>query len=104
MIDGVEKRIPTYDLDGFRQEFCSTKALRMTRTAQNDVLQLGLSLQDVVQVVQRMKRIHFYKSMTTYANHRIWQDVYHVPWSSLLLYVKLTVDDCGRLIVSMKEK
>ena len=100
----MEKRTPTYDLAGFREEFCSPKALRMTRTAQDTALQLGLTLRDVVQVVQSMKRAHFYKSMTSHANHRIWQDVYHVPWGALALYVKLTVDDRGRLILSMKEK
>ncbi len=100
----MEKRTPTYDLDGFRQEFCSAKALRMTRTAQDCTLQLGLTLQDVVQVVQSMKRAHFYKSMTSYVDQRVWQDVYHVPWAHLVLYVKLTVDELGRLILSMKEK
>ena len=55
------------------------KALRMTRTAQDATLQLGLTREDVVQVVQSMKREHFYKSMTSFGDHRVWQDVYHVP-------------------------
>ena len=100
----MEKRKPTYDLDGFRQELSSAKALRMTRTAQDATLRLGLTLEDVVQVVQSMRRSHFYKSMTSHADHRVWQDVYHVPWGGLVLYVKLTVDELGRLILSMKEK
>ena len=100
----MEKKTPTYDLEGFRQEFCSVNTLRMTRTAQEAALRLGLTLRDVVCVVQSMKRSHFYKSMTAFADHRVWQDVYHVPWESFLLYVKLTVDDQGRLILSMKEK
>ena len=99
----MEKRIPTYDLAGFREEFSSIRALRMTRSAQNATLQLGMTLQDVVQVVQSMTRKHFYKSMTSHGDHRVWQDVYHVPWGALVLYVKLTVDDVGRLILSMKE-
>jgi len=37
----MEKRKPTYDLEGFRQEFRSVKALRMTRTAQDATLRLG---------------------------------------------------------------
>lgn len=100
----MEKRKPTYDLEGFRQEFCSVRALRMTRTAQDATLRLGLTREDVVQVVQSMKRDHFYKSMTSFDDHRVWQDVYHVPWEDLVLYVKLTVDELGRLILSMKEK
>jgi motility quorum-sensing regulator/GCU-specific mRNA interferase toxin len=100
----MEKRKPTYDLEGFRQEFCTVRALRMTRTAQNTAWALGLSLADVVQVVQGMKREHFNKSMTSFADQTVWQDVYRVPWQSLELYVKLTVDGLGRLILSMKER
>ncbi len=51
-----------------------------------------------------MKRGQFYKSMTAFEDHRVWQDVYYVPWSGLVLYVKLTVDELGRLILSLKEK
>ncbi len=100
----MDKRKATFDLEGFRQEFCTTRALRMTRTAQNACFALGLSLQDVVAVVQSMKRSHFYKSMTSHDDHSVWQDVYHVPWGGFVLYVKLTVDSLGRLILSLKEK
>lgn len=100
----MEKRRPTHDLEGFRKEFCSVRALRMTRTAQNTAFLVGLSLEDVVLVVQSMKRTHFYKSMTSYDDSRAWQDVYRVPWGNLTLYVKLTVDELGRLVLSMKEK
>lgn len=45
----------------------------------------------------------FYKSMTTYADHRIWQDVYHAKTAnSADAYLKLTVID-DVLIVSFKE-
>ncbi len=47
--------------------------------------------------------VHFYKSMTTYADHRIWQDVYRTKISSGdEVYLKLTVID-DVLIVSFKE-
>lgn len=100
----MEKRTPSYDLEGFQREFCVVAALRMTVTARNCAFELGLTLEDVVQVVQSMKRAHFYKSMTAFGNHRQWQDVYRVPWQELTLYVKLTVDELGRLILSMKEQ
>jgi hypothetical protein len=51
-----------------------------------------------------LERRHVYNSMTSHADRRVWQDVYHVPWAGLVLYVKLTVDELGRLILSMKEK
>jgi motility quorum-sensing regulator/GCU-specific mRNA interferase toxin len=46
---------------------------------------------------------NFYKSMTTHADHRIWQDVYHAKTTSgAEVYLKLTVID-DVLIVSFKE-
>jgi len=45
----------------------------------------------------------FYKSMTTYADHRIWQDVYRTRTAENdEVYLKLTVID-DLLIVSFKE-
>ena len=38
------------------------------------------------------------------ANSAIWQDVYHVPHGSLVLYVKFTTDIEGYLVISFKEK
>jgi motility quorum-sensing regulator / GCU-specific mRNA interferase toxin len=40
--------------------------------------------------------------MTTYADHRIWQDVYHPQTSAGPIYLKLTVVE-HVLIVSFKE-
>lgn len=52
-----------------------------------------------------MQRRHFYKSMTAYADHRSWQDVYHVPSAVGVLYVKFTADLVAEfLLLSFKEK
>ncbi len=40
--------------------------------------------------------------MTTYHDHRLWQDVYHVHAQPGWIYVKLTVVD-DVLVVSFKE-
>jgi motility quorum-sensing regulator/GCU-specific mRNA interferase toxin len=100
----MEKRTPHHDLKGFQVEFVAEQALRLTQTAIDCVKALGLSLADVVIIVQSMNRKMFFKSMTTYADHKAWQDVYHVPFQALVLYVKLMIDDRGRLIVSLKAK
>ena len=47
----------------------------------------------------------FYKSMTTFADHRNWQDVYHVPADDVLLYVKFQADAVtGFRVMSFKER
>lgn len=49
-----------------------------------------------------LKPSDFYKSMTTYADHTIWQDVYRPSTKAGDVYLKLTVID-DVLIVSFKE-
>ena len=50
-----------------------------------------------------MRRSQFSKSMTSYADHRIWQDVYHVPSRAGVLYVKFTADAVSEfLLLSFK--
>ena len=65
---------------------------------------LGLTLVEIVALIQTITREQFYKAMTSIADHRIWQDVYHVSWCDLLLYVKFTTDAEGYLVISFKEK
>jgi motility quorum-sensing regulator/GCU-specific mRNA interferase toxin len=100
----VEKRTPHYALDSIKATFITAASLRMTWTARNTALALGLVAADVVRIVQGMTREQFHKSMTSLADHRVRQDVYHVPFESTVLYVKFTTDAQGYLVISFKEK
>jgi motility quorum-sensing regulator / GCU-specific mRNA interferase toxin len=52
-----------------------------------------------------MRRSRFHKSMTAYRDHRVWQDVYHVPSSQGPLYVKFSADAVTEFVLlSFKEK
>jgi motility quorum-sensing regulator / GCU-specific mRNA interferase toxin len=67
-------------------------------------LELGIpGLEGMCAVIQSLTAADFYKSMTTHADHRIWQDVYHAKTSlGLAVYLKLTVVE-EVLVVSFKE-
>jgi motility quorum-sensing regulator/GCU-specific mRNA interferase toxin len=78
----------TYDLASIQADFSTVDGLRMTVGARNSAFALGLTLQGVVTFTQTMTRQHFYKSMTSFADHTVWQDVYHVPHEEAVLYVK----------------
>ncbi|HBK49975.1 MAG TPA: mRNA interferase MqsR [Pseudomonas sp.] len=54
------------------------------------------------EVITGLERRDFYKSMTSYADHRVWQDVYRPLTVKGYLYLKLSVVD-DALIVSFKE-
>lgn len=100
-----EKRKPTYDLDAFKTAFSSVDRLNVTRTALTTATTLGFGRAEIVATIQTMQRSHFYKSMTALADHRIWQDVYHVPSAVGELYVKFTADIVTEfLLLSFKEK
>lgn len=79
--------------------------MRVTKSALKDAQALGFTLVMMMEVIQSMRQGQFYKSMTSHADHAQWQDVYHVPWNDLLLYVKFTDDRITEfLLLSFKEK
>jgi motility quorum-sensing regulator/GCU-specific mRNA interferase toxin len=63
---------------------------------------LGFDFQGIVAVVLALTPKDFYKSMTTHADHRVWQDVYRPTTPAGPIYLKLTVIE-DVLIVSFKE-
>ena len=81
----MEKFIPTFNLEEFKNS-----DYEITKTAQKSAENLGFKLNEIDEVISTMKPEHFYKSMTSYQNHKIWQDVYHVPYENLILYIKFT--------------
>ncbi len=101
----ADKRKPTYDLAAFRAAFDDVDKLNVTGAAVRSAAALGFGRAGIVATIQTMRREHFYKSMTSYADHRIWQDVYHVPSEVGTLYVKFTADAVTEfLLLSFKEK
>jgi motility quorum-sensing regulator/GCU-specific mRNA interferase toxin len=78
--------------------------VRATASAYNEARELGINdLTGMCAVVLALTPADFYKSMTTHADHRVWQDVYHAKTASGdEVYLKLTVID-DVLIVSFKE-
>lgn len=101
----MEKRKPTYEIDSIKAAIASIETLAITRSAFSDALALGFNRSGIVAVIQSIRRPMFYKSMTTHADHRTWQDVYHVPADGLTLYVKFQADVVTEFrVVSFKEK
>jgi motility quorum-sensing regulator/GCU-specific mRNA interferase toxin len=46
-----------------------------------------------------------FKSMTTYVDHRVWQDVYHTTFHGMEIYIKVSYrPGGGHPVVSFKEK
>ena len=96
----VDKYIPTYNLESFKQSDFEIK-----RSALLGAASLGFTRADIREAVQTMTPKQFYKSMTSYRNHRLWQDVYHVPFRGIMIYVKFTLGTITDFaLLSFKEK
>ncbi len=76
--------------------------VRATHSARAGASALGLSFADMLGVVAALTPADFFKSMTTHADHTVWQDVYRPATQVGRVYLKLTVID-DVLIVSFKE-
>lgn len=76
--------------------------VRSTGSALAGAAALGFDFEGMLAVVETLTSDDFYKSMTTHADHRVWQDVYRPRTSAGEVYLKLTVID-DVLIVSFKE-
>ena len=68
--------------------------------------ELGFDADGIHEVIASMEQSHFYKSMTSKYNHKVWQDVYHVLFGEYLLYIKFTANDIVSdfWLLSFKEK
>jgi motility quorum-sensing regulator / GCU-specific mRNA interferase toxin len=97
----MEKRTPHCRLALVHQLVMASQ-VRSTWSALRGASELGLGFSEMVEVVRNLTAADFVKSMTTHADHRIWQDVYRPLTTAGRIYVKLTVID-GVLIVSFKE-
>jgi motility quorum-sensing regulator/GCU-specific mRNA interferase toxin len=100
----VEKRSPHYDLARIQADVQRLGVAAFTKTALDGGRAMGLTSAEMLTVVASLGRRDFFKSMTTYADHRLWQDVYHAATPVRKeAYIKLTLRD-GAPVIQFKER
>ena len=97
----VEKATPHCKLSAVKA-LVGAGHVRTTRSAREGAVAFGLDFDGMLAVVMALTSADFHKSMTTHADHRVWQDVYRPMTPAGEVYLKLTVID-DVLIVSFKE-
>ena len=97
----MDKRSPHCPLSGVKVLIGEGK-VRSTFSSLAGGAALGFDFQEIPAVILALKPGDFYKSMTTHADNRIWQDVYRPMTPAGQVYLKLTVVE-DVLIVSFKE-
>lgn len=98
----MEKKTPHTRLHVV-QALVAAGKVRATRSALDSADELDIDFDGMCAIIMALTGKDFFKSMTTYDNHKVWQDVYRPVINEVMLYVKVTVID-DVLIVSFKEK
>lgn len=102
----MEKRRPHYKLSEVQLVVADPQSRPFSVTALRGGMALGLSEPEMREVVLSLNRQNFFKSMTTHADHQVWQDVYHgLTPGGVAVYIKVTYfsDDLPP-IIQFKEK
>ena len=97
----MEKRSPHYKLAVVRA-LAGKGQVQTTRTAREGATALGIDFDHMLGVVLALTSSDFYKSMSSHADHHLWQDVYRPQTAFGDVYLKVTVIE-NLLIVSFKE-
>ena len=101
----MKKRKPHYPLEDIKKKVRSDGADTFTKTAIENSKAMGLTIEQTIEVVCSMTSGCFYKSMTTHASNKIWQDVYFPPTpTGKTAYVKVTLRDVGSIVIQFKDK
>ena len=100
----MEKLKQHYALADIKAAFADPASLNRSFASRQGADDLDMDDSEVVAVIQALSLSDFDKSMTSLADHKIWQDVYKPARDSRTLYVKFTVDARRALfLISFKE-
>jgi len=98
------KRTPHYSLTAMQAQVAVQGMDAFTRTALQGGQDMGLTRAQMRDVIANLTRRDFYKSMTTYRDHRVWQDVYHARCpNGATAYIKLT-QVADQIVIQFKRK
>ena len=101
----MEKYTPHYDLALIKAQVIRLGHRAFTATARESARQLELRIGQMRLAVCALEKRMLYKSMTTYSDHRVWQDVYLIKMYGTEIYIKVTYRSSGGApVISFKEK
>lgn len=99
----MEKRTPHYTLSHVKRLICQG-AYRATRTALVSAARdFGyVEASQLAECALALESKSFYKSMTTFRDSTLWQDVYRPEIEGTPAYVKLQIVDDTTVVISFK--
>lgn len=95
----MEKQKPHYDLKELKKLVKNDKTRLITYLSVQNAHKIGFSKTEIVETILSLDIGVFYKSMTSYGSHTLWQDVYKPSKKGLNLYVKIQKSKDGKCVV-----
>jgi motility quorum-sensing regulator/GCU-specific mRNA interferase toxin len=90
----MELKRPRHNLERMKQLIRQGDFIVLVKAWKTASEDFGLDTRgQVAEAILTLSSRHFYKSMATYADHRVWQDVYHADVSGIPAYIKLRIDE-----------
>ncbi|MBB3947196.1 motility quorum-sensing regulator/GCU-specific mRNA interferase toxin [Rhizobium skierniewicense] len=99
----MEKRRAHYNLKTIIAIVKHQRAAVFTKTAIDGGRRMDLTVGEMINVICELNTKCLYKSMTTYNDNTVWQDVYHADTPGGRAYIKLTLRTNGALVIQFKE-
>ncbi|MCL2829859.1 MAG: type II toxin-antitoxin system MqsR family toxin [Betaproteobacteria bacterium] len=100
----MEKRKAHYSLEYVKAIVAREGIQAFTTTTRQGFREMGLSRAEALAVIASLSAGMLYKSMTTFSDHTLWQDVYHAPCpNGKTAYIKITVQE-GSVVIQFKEQ
>jgi len=95
-----DEHTPTYDLHEVQQLVGQGElSCVVTNAALDGAAALGLDRTELIEAVLALDEGNFYKSMPSERFPDLWQDVYHLRFVGIELYIKLQIDSAGFAVV-----
>ncbi len=107
------RNAPHHLLEGIKAVIAARGIDCFTRSAQDGIVSMGLTAAQAIAVLLALERVHFFKSMTTYAGPRVWYEVHHaqgwqrgdlVQGASTMTHYCLQCDDGTKLVRTMSNR
>ncbi len=96
--------VPAYDLDTLKVVVAEKGRLAFTDSSLTGMAELGMSVADAIDCIDRLCMDDFYKTMPSKKDPGHSQDVYHGKYWNEEVYIKFTGYSVGPVVISFKEK
>lgn len=101
----MEKKTPHYNLQCIQADVQRLGAMAFTKSALDGGRTMGFTLAQMHRVIATLERRALYKSMSTHADHKVWQDAYHAQAYGSAIYIKVTYRPSGGPpVIAFKDK